>query len=128
MVLPVDPAPGFGGLLLGAIVAEHLYGVEDDLIGDVHRLIDEIGFIEEAILRAVEKSSTFELINDQVLSVHNTQRAYVSVVNQKAYIQDFYDTTDLEFVLLVGDAAQVATPTASGGASDPSYAKVAGAD
>ena len=42
MVLPVDPSPGFGGLLLGAIVAEHLYGVEDDLVGDVHRLIDEI--------------------------------------------------------------------------------------
>ena len=30
-----------------------------------------------AILRAVEKSSNFQLINDQVLSVHNTQRAYV---------------------------------------------------
>lgn len=42
MVLPVDPAPGFGGLLLGAIVANHLVGVPDDLIGDVHRLIDEV--------------------------------------------------------------------------------------
>jgi tetratricopeptide (TPR) repeat protein len=42
-----------------------------------------------AILRAVEKSSDFKLINDQVLSVHNTQRAYVAVVNQRAYIQDF---------------------------------------
>jgi hypothetical protein len=31
-------------------------------------------------------------------------------------------------VLLVGDSAQVATPLASGGASDPSYAKVAGHD
>jgi len=41
------------------------------------------------ILRAVEKSQNFELINDQVLSVHNTQRAYVTVINQKAYIQDF---------------------------------------
>jgi tetratricopeptide (TPR) repeat protein len=41
------------------------------------------------ILRAVEKSSTFELINDQVLSVHNTQRAYVTVITQRAYIQDF---------------------------------------
>jgi len=41
------------------------------------------------ILRAVEKSSTYELINDQVLSVHNTQRAYVTVINQRAYIQDF---------------------------------------
>jgi hypothetical protein len=42
MVLPVDPAPGFGGLLLGAIIAEHLYGIEDDLVPDVHRLITQI--------------------------------------------------------------------------------------
>lgn len=42
-----------------------------------------------AILRAVEKSSDIQLVNDQVLSVHNTQRAYVTVVNQRAYIQDF---------------------------------------
>lgn len=42
-----------------------------------------------AILRLVEKSSNVELINSQVLSVHNTQRAFVTVVNQKAYIQDF---------------------------------------
>jgi hypothetical protein len=27
LVLPVDPAPGFGGLLLGAVVAAHLRGV-----------------------------------------------------------------------------------------------------
>ncbi len=42
LVLPVDPAPGFGGLLLGAIVAEYLYGVDDDLVGDVHRLLASI--------------------------------------------------------------------------------------
>ncbi|MFN0245141.1 MAG: hypothetical protein ACKVWV_19835 [Planctomycetota bacterium] len=42
-----------------------------------------------AILRAVEKSANFELINDQVLSVHNSTRAYVAVINQRAYIQDF---------------------------------------
>lgn len=42
-----------------------------------------------AILRLVEKSEDIELINDQVLSVHNTQRAYVTVVNQRAYVQDF---------------------------------------
>ncbi|HED64965.1 MAG TPA: hypothetical protein ENJ09_05345, partial [Planctomycetes bacterium] len=41
------------------------------------------------ILRLVEKSQNAELINDQVLSVHNTQRAYVTVVNQRAYVQDF---------------------------------------
>jgi hypothetical protein len=43
MVLPVDPAPGFGGLLLGAVVAAHLDGLDDDHVGDVHRLIDEVG-------------------------------------------------------------------------------------
>ena len=42
-----------------------------------------------AILRLVEKSEKIELINDQVISVHNTQRAYVTVVNQRAYVQDF---------------------------------------
>ncbi len=42
-----------------------------------------------AILRAVEKTQKISLINDQVLSVHNTQRANVSIINQQAYIQDF---------------------------------------
>lgn len=42
MVLPVDPAPGFGGLLLGAIIAQHLDGVDSDYVPDIHRLIDEV--------------------------------------------------------------------------------------
>ncbi|MCB1150341.1 hypothetical protein KDK88_02245, partial [bacterium] len=41
------------------------------------------------ILRAVEKSNRYEVINSQILSVHNTSRAYVAVVNQRAFIQDF---------------------------------------
>ena len=42
LILPVDPAPGFGGLLLGAVVAGHIHGVDDELHPDVHRLIDQI--------------------------------------------------------------------------------------
>lgn len=42
MVLPVDPAPGFGGLLLGAVIAQHLDGVHDDHVPDVHRLLGEV--------------------------------------------------------------------------------------
>ena len=42
-----------------------------------------------AILRAVAKQQELELVNNQVLSVHNTQRAYVAVINQQAFIQDF---------------------------------------
>lgn len=42
VVLPVEPAPGFGGLLLGAVLATHVRHVDDDLVPDVHRLIDQI--------------------------------------------------------------------------------------
>ncbi|MEO0651683.1 MAG: hypothetical protein AAFZ65_13485, partial [Planctomycetota bacterium] len=41
------------------------------------------------ILRAIEKTEQIELVNDQQLSVFNTQRSFVSVINQRAYIQDF---------------------------------------
>lgn len=42
LVLPADPPPGFGGLLLGAVIAGHLPHVDDDLLPDVHRLIDQV--------------------------------------------------------------------------------------
>jgi len=42
-----------------------------------------------AILRLVEKNEKAELINDQLVSVYNNQRAYVTVINQRAYVQDF---------------------------------------
>ena len=49
LVLPVDPAPGFGGLLLGAVVAGHLAGVPDELVPDVHRLIDQVERAERIV-------------------------------------------------------------------------------
>lgn len=42
LVLPADPPPGFGGLLLGAVVAAHVDGVSDELEPDLHRLILQI--------------------------------------------------------------------------------------
>ena len=63
----------------------------------------------------------------------NTTIVPVSTIGNNAssiasYIQNLYDTSDLAFVLLVGDSTQVATPIASGGAADPTYALVAGTD
>jgi len=45
----------------------------------------------------------------------------------KAYIQNLYDTSGVTFIVLVGDAAQVPYYN-NGGASDPSYAFLAGSD
>lgn len=36
--LPTTPAPGFGGLLLGGIVAGHIEALDPDLFDDLHRL------------------------------------------------------------------------------------------
>ena len=36
--LPATPAPGFGGLLLGGIVAGHIEQLDPDLFDDLHRL------------------------------------------------------------------------------------------
>ena len=49
LVLPVDPAPGFGGLLLGAVVAGHIGEVPEELVPDVHRLIDQIDRDERVV-------------------------------------------------------------------------------
>ncbi|RLE16911.1 MAG: hypothetical protein DRJ50_14630, partial [Actinobacteria bacterium] len=46
----------------------------------------------------------------------------------KNYIQGVYDSSNLAYVLLVGDAAEVATLNSGGGGSDPSYTKLAGGD
>jgi len=46
----------------------------------------------------------------------------------KAYIQDFYDTHNLAFVLLVGDSTQCPTPLTNGYAADPTYSLLAGTD
>lgn len=40
--LPVSPAPGFGGILLGGIVAGHMAKLDPDLFDDLHRLTHQL--------------------------------------------------------------------------------------
>jgi hypothetical protein len=40
--LPVDPAPGFGGILLGGVVADNVRSIEPDLVPDLVRLTIEL--------------------------------------------------------------------------------------
>lgn len=42
LVLPTEPAPGLGGVLLAAVIAAYLPDVEEELIPDLGRLIDQI--------------------------------------------------------------------------------------
>ena len=42
LVLPTDPAPGLGGVLLAAVVAAYLPNVEQELAPDISRLIDQV--------------------------------------------------------------------------------------
>jgi hypothetical protein len=42
MFLPIDPLPGFGGLLLGAVVAYFLPSFEDDYLPDLSRLVNQV--------------------------------------------------------------------------------------
>ena len=41
-VLPVDPAPGFGGILLGGIVATRIGDLDPDLQGELVRLVADL--------------------------------------------------------------------------------------
>ncbi len=49
LVLPCDPAPGLGGLLLGAVVARHVHDVDDELVPDLHRLVDQLSRAERIV-------------------------------------------------------------------------------
>jgi hypothetical protein len=40
--LSVDPAPGFGGILLGGVVAAHLAGIDAEMLVDVRRLTHQL--------------------------------------------------------------------------------------
>ncbi|MBD3403344.1 hypothetical protein GF420_10650, partial [candidate division GN15 bacterium] len=79
------------------------------------------------------RSAMQPLVDWKIQKGIKTTMVDVSAIGNNAsaietFIQNFYDTTNLAWVLLVGDYNHVATPQASGGASDPSYAKTAGGD
>jgi hypothetical protein len=42
LALPVEPPPGFGGLLLGGVVAAHIGGLDAELVPDLHLLISQV--------------------------------------------------------------------------------------
>ncbi|HUU84537.1 MAG TPA: C25 family cysteine peptidase [Phycisphaerae bacterium] len=80
-------------------------------------------------------SNVQPLVNHRNAVGINTTAVGVSTVGNtvasiKNYIQTAYNTGNLAFVLLVGDAVEVVTPRAAidNGAADPTYALVSGTD
>lgn len=49
LVLPADPSPGFGGLLLGAVVAAHSPAIDPEFEPDLHRLILQVERAERVV-------------------------------------------------------------------------------
>jgi len=68
-VLPVEPPPGFGGVLLGGIVARNVAGMEEELLEDLLTLISQI----ERGARVSQPRLRYRLQEDKVglqLSAH----------------------------------------------------------
>jgi hypothetical protein len=61
-VLPTSPAPGFGGLLLGGIVAAFVADVDPDLLDDLARLVNQV----EAGQRVAQPRLRHRLQEDRV--------------------------------------------------------------
>jgi tetratricopeptide (TPR) repeat protein len=83
---------GEDGDFIGAI-SQIFETPRGDTLTNVGGMTAQWTFLDDAqvsaILHLVEKQENLEILNDQVLSVHNTQRAFVTAINQQAYIQDF---------------------------------------
>ena len=70
--LPVSPAPGFGGILLGGVVAAHMPGLDPELFDDLDRLTLQV----EAGMRIPQPRLRHRLQADRIglqRSVHRLQ-------------------------------------------------------
>ncbi len=101
-------------------------------LGDRYAPLDEVGdmliIVHDAWMANVQPLADHKNaigINTTVVGVSTIGNNYTAI---KAYIQNLYNTTDLAFVLLVGDGSEVDTGYAAGGSSDPNYSLVAGSD
>lgn len=94
LVLPTDPAPGLGGLLLGAVVAAHIGGVEPDLVPDIHRLIDQI----EKDQRVVQPRLRHRFQVDR----HGLARSTHRLLSESDEISFRFDTHGTDLVQVLG--------------------------
>lgn len=95
-------------------------------------LVDEAGemlvIVYDPLRPEIEAYADWKNESGIRTTVVNVSEIGADTASIRQYIRDFYDSTDLAFVLLVGDAPQIPPPIAYAGAADPKYALVAGSD
>ena len=89
---------------------------------------DMLIVVYDSFYTAVEPFADWKRQKGIPTTMVNFSAAGGDTASLKSFIQDFYDSTNLAWVLLVGDYEQVPSLYASGGPSDPSYVKLAGED
>lgn len=94
LVLPVSPPPGFGGLLLGAVVANHISGVDDDMHGDIARLINEI----ENAQRVVQPRLRHRFQADR----HGLSRSRHQMIGRNDDVEFDFGTTGSDLAQVLG--------------------------
>jgi hypothetical protein len=92
--LPVDPAPGAGSLLLGAIVARHIGSVDHDLLADLTRLTHQI----ERGYRIAQPRLRHRLQEDRVGLTRSRHRA-VAVGGSLSFVHDDHAGLPVQQVL-----------------------------
>ena len=92
--LPVDHSPGFGGLLLGGIVANHFGDVDDEVVPDLHRLLSQI----ERGERVVQPRLRHRLQTDR----HGLAKSVHRLRGNENELQFEFDSNGSELVQVLG--------------------------
>jgi hypothetical protein len=100
--LPVLPEPGVGSLLLGAIVARHIAGVDSDLLADLTRLTHQV----ERGYRIAQPRLRHRLQEDRVGLTRSRHRALI-VNGDLSFLHD--DSTGLPVQQVLGAVYAVAS-------------------
>ena len=103
-VLPTDPPPGFGGLLLGGIVAAHVGDLDADLLPELGRLVADL----EASRRIPQPRLR-----------HRLQVDHIGLARSRHRLIGRGDVLDFEFDDLGTPASQILGAVYAAGALDP---------
>ncbi len=103
-VLPTDPPPGFGGLLLGGIVAAHVGDLDADLLPELGRLVADL----EASRRIPQPRLR-----------HRLQVDHIGLARSRHRLIGRGDVLDFEFDDQGTPASQILGAVYAAGALDP---------